>query len=469
MIRKECNKFSDICDSMSDWYKPLAWVLLFFGSAACTEGPIVPEPEPEPSGFTIHMDEENIVEYQEDEQGIYPHLYTAYLVMENLPADEKILYMGGCYSNGSTEPDLSDYTLIYDYSEHDTFQQWDWESGPLIWNCLALYHLMPGTTYHIRGYVKTDKAEYFSNTMEVRSNFTAPMEETTDAYTIPVIFHLIQSNKDIASYGGEIPMERIHLLLDKINNTFSGSVSTNATGVDTKIRFKAAVYDPYGNKLQESGINRIYVDEVIDEAKDKYNTFIVNQKALWPYDKYLNVWLISDRENKYNNFFYTISRTCIPRYITPGTDPTEIPKGLTLSSVPENWTPTPNEVGILYKLQSIQTMVRSFGEKNENELVNGFGFYLGLLPTWGASSRAKPQDYCSDTHKYYGNDNEGYNKNQTAYKLVGDCFFLAENIMDDPVGVHRSVSQQQAQRMRWILTNSPERSAWKSDYAFTGR
>ena len=32
MIRKECNKFSDICDSMSDWYKPLAWVLLFFGS-----------------------------------------------------------------------------------------------------------------------------------------------------------------------------------------------------------------------------------------------------------------------------------------------------------------------------------------------------------------------------------------------------------------------------------------------------
>ena len=76
MIRKECNKFSDICDSMSDWYKPLAWVLLFFGSAACTEGPIVPEPEPEPSGFTIHMDEENIVEYQEDEQGIYPHLYT---------------------------------------------------------------------------------------------------------------------------------------------------------------------------------------------------------------------------------------------------------------------------------------------------------------------------------------------------------------------------------------------------------
>lgn len=104
-----------------------------------------------------------------------------------------------------------------------------------------------------------------------------------------------------------------------------------------------------------------------------------------------------------------------------------------------------------------------------NHFIDKFKSYLGLLPTWGASSSAKPQDYCSDTHKYYGNDKEGYNKNQTAYKLVGDCFFLAENIMDDPVGVHRSVSQQQAQRIRWILTNSPERSAWKSDYAFTGR
>ena len=320
----------------------------------------------------------------------------------------------------------------------------------------------------INVHAKIKGADLTSNTV----TFTISDPSVSDTYTeitIPVIFHLIQSNQDIAGYGGEIPMERIHLLIDKINNTFSGNVSTNAMGVDTKIRFKAAVYDPYKNKLQEPGINRIYVEKVTDAAKDQYKTFIKDQKALWPYDKYLNVWLISDRENEYDKFFYTISRTCIPRYIATEEDPAKIPEGLTLSSLPENWTPVPNEVGILYKLQSIQTMVRSFGEKNENELVNGFGYYLGLLPTWGASSSAKPQDYCSDTHKYYGNDNEGYNKNQTAYKLVGDCFFLAENIMDDPVGVHRSVSQQQAQRMRWILNNSPERSAWKSDYAFTGR
>ena len=63
---------------------------MHFGATACTKEPIIPEPEL--SGFTIHMDKENIVEYQEDEQGIYPHLYTAYLVMENLPPSENTIH-----------------------------------------------------------------------------------------------------------------------------------------------------------------------------------------------------------------------------------------------------------------------------------------------------------------------------------------------------------------------------------------
>ncbi|RGM11222.1 hypothetical protein DXC34_13805 [Bacteroides stercoris] len=90
MIRKECNKLLNMCDYTSHWYKLLAWASLFFGATACTKEPIIPEPEL--SGFTIHMDKENIVEYQEDEQGIYPHLYTAYLVMENLPPSENTIH-----------------------------------------------------------------------------------------------------------------------------------------------------------------------------------------------------------------------------------------------------------------------------------------------------------------------------------------------------------------------------------------
>lgn len=301
----------------------------------------------------------------------------------------------------------------------------------------------------------------------------ASIPETYTEITVPIVFHLIQSNKDITEYGGEIPMERIYLLLDKINHTFSGAVSHNATGVDTKIRFKPAVYDPFGRELSEAGINRITVEKVIDENQDQYNTFILKQNALWPYDKYLNVWLVSDRDNEYSNFFYDITKNCIPRYLNSGTSAPFVPEGLSLSPLPADWSPLPNETGILYRLQSLLSVEFTFNQYGENELVNAIGLYLGLLPTWGAGNPEwgydPPEDYCPDTHKYFGEDYEGYQLNKTAYKLVGDCFFLAENIMDDPVGVHRSVSLQQAQRIRWILKNCPERSAWKSGYAFTGQ
>lgn len=320
----------------------------------------------------------------------------------------------------------------------------------------------------IEVYAKIKGQDVISNTV----SFTITDPSILDTYTeitIPIVFHLVQSNNDIIEYGGEIPMERINLLLDRINNTFSGAVSQNAMGVDTKIRFKAALYDPSGNKLREPGINRIRVDEVSDAANDQYQTLLKEQNALWPCDKYLNIWLISDRNNEYSSFHSTISTQCTPRYVYDGTDLTGKPEGLELSSQPTIWEPTAKEIGILYKLQSIQTMVRNF-LKSDNELVNCFGFYLGLLPTFETYTFfGDPQDYCTDTQKYCGNDVEGYQNNTTSYKLVGDCFFLAENIMDDPVGVHRSISLQQSLRMRWVLNNCPERSAWKSDFAFTGR
>ena len=284
--------------------------------------------------------------------------------------------------------------------------------------------------------------------------------------TIPVVFHLIQSDADIASYGGEIPAERIQALFDKMNNTFSGVASNNAVGVDTKIRFKPALYDPYGATLAEPGINRIYVSEVMDEARDQYASFITAQRALWDYTKYLNIWLISDTKGEYSTFYRTISTSCIPRYVNTVSDLEQAPLGLSLSVLPEEWNPEPKEVGVIYKLQSILTMVRTFGEKEENELTNCLGYYLGLLPTWSENSTLIPDDYCIDTYNYYGNSQDKVNI--TSNKLLGDYMFLSENIMDDPTGVHRSITLQQALRMHWFLNHCPERSAWKSDFAFTG-
>ena len=423
MIRKECNKFSDICDSMSDWYKPLAWVLLFFGSAACTEGPIVPEPEPEPSGFTIHMDEENIVEYQEDEQGIYPHLYTAYLVMENLPADQKILYMGGCYSNGSTEPDLSDYTLIYDYSEHDTFQQWDWESGPLIWNCLALYHLMPGTTYHIRGYVKTDKAEYFSNTMEVRSNFTAPMEETTDAYTIPVIFHLFPDA------DGSYPVKE-WMLKEQLD--YANRVYSNYFGIpgqeDTGVRFAPATHAPDGKPLSTPGMiyekEPVEIDSANAELEDRY---------VWDMEHALNVWvcpITNVYEDEYSIFAgFSYFPFFDENELLPGCDIYK--PGLA--------------TGIFLNKQAVLTA------NSISTFAHEAGHFLGLAHVFGQGG-----DYCEDTPWYdrnaYMQELNGY----TNFKRTdaNGIQYYSDNIMDYSYSFLTGITPDQIRRIRYTLQHA---------------
>jgi hypothetical protein len=69
-------------------------------------------------------------------------------------------------------------------------------------------------------------------------------------------------------------------------------------------------------------------------------------------------------------------------------------------------------------------------------------------------------DYCSGV---------GNSENTDWYKTFDGCYFRAENIMDDSRGVHCSVSRDQAIRMRWFLNNCPARTAWKSDFAFTGK
>ena len=284
--------------------------------------------------------------------------------------------------------------------------------------------------------------------------------------TIPVIFHLIQCEDDIMTYGGEMPKERIYLLFDKMNNAFSGTASTNPTGIDTKIRFELALYDPEGELLAEPGINRIYTADLVkDEQSDDYASLIKENGAMWDYTKYLNIWLLGSTES--STKFVNLASACKPRYVYSTSDlETAIP-GLSFSELAENWEPVPKEIGILYKLSSCFVKDRGFGIGKVNELNNALGYYFGLLATWLEYDPNIPEDYCSDTQGYYGRWWDGFNSGM--YKTMGDVYFLSENIMDDANGMHRSVTQEQALRVHWVLQHCPERSAWKSDFAFTGK
>jgi len=303
-----------------------------------------------------------------------------------------------------------------------------------------------------------------SNPVTFRIVAPLPAEYTSEI-RIPVVFHICQTMEDVESFGGEYKREQIGSLLEKLNHMLDGSTTHNPVGVNTHIRLEPALYDPYGKKLAEPGINRSTVKKI--GAENRYEDFLTQQHLIWPAEHYLNIWLISDREMAVDDFGNKISALCRPYYVMPGTE--GLPEGIAWKEYAGE-TLAACESGIIYKLQELDNIDRDFlngsGFAN-NELGYYLGQYLGLLPTCHLYDGSMT-DYCEDTHDY-GRDEQAAGNNETWYKEANGCYFRAENIMDDPRGTHCSVSREQCIRMRWVLNHCPGREAWKSDFAFTGK
>ncbi len=300
----------------------------------------------------------------------------------------------------------------------------------------------------------------------------APLDDRyTSEITIPVVFHIVQTTKEIESLGGKYESDQIDLNMKKLNNLFSGAVSNNAVGVNTHIRFELAQYDPYGKKMREPGINR-YTPGSIDNTGN-YVAFLENNHLVWPSDKYMNIWLISDLNETIDNFANDITDKCSPCYVYAGTSGEGRPEGISWEELAEETVFGPQEIGILYKLQELDNPNRKFGDSSNgspmNELAYYVGRYLGLFPTYSYGDDPI-SDYCGDTQDYVGYSGltVATSTNVSWYKESNGCYFRAENIADDPRGLHIAVSKQQCERMRWVLENCPQRAAWKSSYALKG-
>ena len=288
-------------------------------------------------------------------------------------------------------------------------------------------------------------------------------EQYADVRTIPVIFHVLQTKDDIDNYGGEFKLERIEMQLKRINNMLSGAISHNPVGVNSNIQLAMAEYDQYGGRLVEPGVERTTISDGAFKKKDgsDIDSLLVAERLLWPADKYLNIWLISDRKGVVSDFANDVTAKCAPTFVY--SDATDVPKGLKLTPYADE-TLTPSQAGIIYKLSQLDVTERSFYVSNNNKKqgYNELGYYIGLfyglLPTCNYKDTKATTDYCDDTMDYASTSTGG---NQDWYKTVDGYYFRAENIMDDPRGVHCSVSQDQAIRMRWFMDHCPGRMQWK--------
>lgn len=263
------------------WMKLFIAAIVVFGLSACEDDTDEPMPEPPAPAFKLHIGEGNIIKMDFEAPDCYPDMYSVVLVMEDLPADEHIIYIGGVYSTENTEPDFDDYIMAFDYSDYDLIQEWDWEKEDLYWQCLQIYHPLPATTYYVRGFVLTDKGEYYSNTIEVRTDFTDPLPANPGAYEIPVIFHLFPDA------DGNYPASewKIREQIQFANNVY-GNYYNIAGQAETGVRFVPVTHTPDGALLETPGI--VYEKEAVEVDLEEG---LIADKYIWDMEYVLNVWV----------------------------------------------------------------------------------------------------------------------------------------------------------------------------------
>lgn len=295
---------------------------------------------------------------------------------------------------------------------------------------------------------------------------TAPSEPMKELI-IPIVFHLLRNEGEETIVGYTFTNEMIMNVLDKLNKIFAGKASNNSVGTDTYIRFKPAVYDPTGNKLPCPGINRIMAPANSIDANSDPLELIEKYKMNWDCKKYMNVWLIS--VSKEAPIYTAITEAFKPYFRDFAS---EQPEGFELTPLPpgvEIPFPVP-ATGIIYRAENLNDPNRSYsnmGMPGYNEIYYYIGQYFGLRGNNSFNQSEAPDNYCHDT-PVYGISSQYTGSNKTCFKETDDYFFISYNIMDDPTGFHTSISPEQAKRMRWVIENCPERSAFKSSYAFTG-
>ena len=286
--------------------------------------------------------------------------------------------------------------------------------------------------------------------------------DSTTHYRLPVVFHVLyksESNKKQNVIEGHLAE-----LIGEVNKLYA------QCGVDLRMEFVMATYDPEGNLLEEAGVDRHKINEATINSSffmgygrepKKYCTY------MWDPDRYINIFTYAFEDKA------ILGISHFPYAIKP-----HAMEGLTELEHDADWSelPWPQCVSInneyIYSHEAYYTMTDVV-----NTLAHELGHFLGLRHAFSEDPETYDRDICLDSD--FCTDTPTYNK--VAYdKFMQGCMqsggsiddnekqlllmredcetgheFRSTNIMDYAYTEANRFTPQQAARIRYVLEHSP--------------
>lgn len=265
-----------------------------------------------------------------------------------------------------------------------------------------------------------------------------------DVINIPVVVHVIHNQpQNIIGGSGNpnISEEQIRSQIRILNEDYrklpgSPGYNEHPAGVDTKISFYLADFDPNG--AATNGITRTYY-----EAKSTFNPYtdapLLANIISWPTDQYLNIWVCALSGNYLGVAqFPSVSGV-------PGLDNNQANQALT------------DGVIIDYRSFGDRGAVQNNDYNQGRTATHEIGHWLGLLHIWGDARCG--DDYCDDTPWAESSNTTSCNERFSNCRGTTSRNMI-ENYMDySPDRCMNIFTFNQMERMHAVLELSPRRAS----------
>lgn len=311
---------------------------------------------------------------------------------------------------------------------------------------------------------------------------------------IPVVFHIVDTeyNKGV---GQIIRPDAIDHVITVWNSVFSRSEDRASNGANPNLEFVPALRNPSGKRLENPGVNYVMLTDA-DAATlaTQTHSFVWNNSArlYWDPDQYLNVWVFMASvlptsaetvKRGYPTVFeegvYDADALPLPPLIAADL------KHLSAADLAA-WLKNPStisttnfveKVGILFSKSAFATQTADY--------LTPLSIFLGIIPNsaysepshrfYGTTTASKVfmDDQCDDTPVYDiwfwgtpsngGVQASGLGSPQIKYMRHAPwSVFRSANVVEYPSSFQTAITQDQVERVKWILENAPARQPWRN-------